>query len=109
MKAFTCPQCGASLEYERIITATVKCHYCNSVVVVPADLRPPPPTAPPRPEREPHTTFGDDARPGKAVPALIAALVLVGGLALLIVGLSRSSSNTNRSFGIISTPTPRRT
>ena len=108
MKAFTCPQCGASLEYERIVTATVKCHYCNSVVVVPADLRPPPPTAPPRPEREPLTSFGDP-QPNKAMPALIVALVLVGGLTLLIVGLSRSSSNTNRSIGLISPPTPRRT
>ena len=107
MKAFTCPQCGASLEYERIVTATVKCHYCNSVVVVPVDLRPPPP-APPRPEREPVTSFGDP-QPNKAMPALIVALVLVGALTLLIVGLSRSSSNTNRSFGIVSTPTPRRT
>ncbi|HEX7176537.1 MAG TPA: hypothetical protein VF240_14825 [Pyrinomonadaceae bacterium] len=108
MKAFTCPQCGASLEYERIVTVTVKCHYCNSVVVVPVDLRPPPPPTPPRPEREPLNSFGD-SRPNKTVPALIVALVLIGGLSLLIVGLSRSSSNTNRSTGLFSTPTPRRT
>ena len=29
MKAFNCPQCGASLEFERIDSASVKCH-CES-------------------------------------------------------------------------------
>lgn len=42
MNAFNCPQCGASLEVGQIESATVRCPYCDSVVIVPAELRPQP-------------------------------------------------------------------
>ena len=50
MKAFSCPDCGASIKAESFSTATVECPYCNSSVVVPEDLRSvqPKPTTPPR-------------------------------------------------------------
>ena len=108
MKAFTCPQCGASLEYERIVSATVRCHYCNSVVVVPEDLRPKP-TRPPSPPIEPRPSDSYQSKPpNKTILALIAALVLAGGIGLLIIGLSRSS-DSNRAAGIYSKRTPRPT
>jgi hypothetical protein len=100
MKAFTCPQCGASLEYERIASATVKCYYCNSVVIVPADLRP---------EPRPLGSHGDE-RPGRVVPALIIAAVLAGAIGLLVAALSRSSgTNTRRGVYTGSTPRPPQT
>ena len=107
MKAFTCPQCGASLEYERIVSATVKCYYCNSVVIVPPDLRPAPPPSPPQPDPRPLASYHDQ-RPNKVVPALIVAAVIAGAVGLLIVGLSRSS-NTNTRRGVYPGSTPRST
>ena len=50
MKAFACPQCGASLESDAIYGATAECPYCHSTVIVPPELRPvPPPPLPPAP------------------------------------------------------------
>ncbi len=44
MKAFACPQCGGSLESGPVKSSTIECPYCHSAVIVPIDLRPPPPT-----------------------------------------------------------------
>ncbi len=44
MKTFSCPQCGGSLEAGPITNPTVECPYCHSAVIVPPELRPPPPT-----------------------------------------------------------------
>ncbi|MDT5295912.1 MAG: hypothetical protein QOJ76_2792 [Acidobacteriota bacterium] len=107
MNAFTCPQCGASLEFERIDSATVQCHYCNSMVIVPAELRPPP-----RAEPQPPTSY-DKPRPNKVIAALLVFAVLAGGFVILIAGLARSSNtnhspNTNRrTVGALPSYTPR--
>lgn len=49
MKAFACPQCGASLESDVIYGATAECPYCHSTVIVPQELRPAPPPPTPTP------------------------------------------------------------
>jgi DNA-directed RNA polymerase subunit RPC12/RpoP len=96
MNAFTCPQCGASLEFERINSPTVQCRYCNSMVIVPAELRPPP-----RAESQPLTSYGTPPPSNKLIPALSVFAVLAVGIGILVAGLGRSSnanlpSNTNR-------------
>jgi len=103
VKAFNCPQCGATLEYERITTNTVRCHYCNSMVIVPAELRPAP--TPPRTEHKPRTSYRDE-QSNKAVPVIIAAVVIIGGIVLLVALLGRSS-NKPRAIGSFPTYTPR--
>lgn len=102
MKAFNCPQCGATLEYERITSNTVRCHYCNSLVIVPAELRPAPP--PPRPDSKPLSTYGSE-QPSvkKAVPAILGLILL----AVVVVMLFRPSSKPSRPVGLIPNNTPR--
>lgn len=99
MNAFTCPQCGASLEYEWITSVTVKCHYCNSMVIVPAELRP---ASPPRPALQPPAPYGG-VQPNKIIAAIVVLFVLAGGVGLL---LSRSS-NEHRAVVSIPPYTPR--
>jgi hypothetical protein len=103
--AFNCPQCGASLEYERIMSATVRCHYCNSLVVVPAELRPAPPT-PPRPEQQLRVSFSG-RRPNTILSSLVLAAIVTVALVLFIFALSRSS-NKPRAVGATATYTPYR-
>ena len=102
MKAFNCPQCGASLEYERIESATVRCHYCHSTVVVPAELRPPPPQ-----REELQTSFGASERPRKLAIFAIALLALLAVAGLLIA----TRRSPDRDVDIWTTPprTPRAT
>lgn len=38
-KTFHCPNCHAALDYEGGTAPTVRCQYCNSTVIVPAELR----------------------------------------------------------------------
>jgi DNA-directed RNA polymerase subunit RPC12/RpoP len=107
LKAFVCPQCGGSLEFERIDKPLVRCHYCDSLVVVPSELRPPP--APP--PREPQTTFGDGGvssgvQPKKVAAVVVALIALTVGLVLLL-SINRSSNRNPR--GVIPTYTPRAT
>jgi DNA-directed RNA polymerase subunit RPC12/RpoP len=99
LKTFNCPQCGASLEFERIENPWVKCHYCNSTVVVPAELRPPPP-----PTREEPPARHADESPKKIALAVVALLVVAGGVGLLVA--NNRPSNTNR-VGLFPTHTPR--
>jgi hypothetical protein len=90
LKVFNCPQCAATLEFERIDNSWVRCQFCNSTVVVPAELRPPPP--PPR--EEPKTPDGGaEATPKKIALAAAALLLVAGGIALAIS--SKSSPNVN--------------
>ncbi|MET0649355.1 MAG: hypothetical protein ABW208_22320 [Pyrinomonadaceae bacterium] len=108
MKVFNCPQCAATLEFERLDKSWVRCQFCNSMVVVPAELLPPPPQPPP----QPRTTFGDGAQPQTTalVVAVITLLVLAGGIGLFVA--TRRSSNSNRAtlvpplFPSRTTPTP---
>jgi DNA-directed RNA polymerase subunit RPC12/RpoP len=107
MKVFNCPQCGGSLEFERIDSPLVRCNYCNSMVVVPAELRQPTPAPPP----ESKTTFGDGAvEPKKIAAAVVALVVLAAGLVLLLAN-GRSSNRNGRTglapnFPPRTTPTP---
>ncbi|MET0626371.1 MAG: hypothetical protein ABW250_25785 [Pyrinomonadaceae bacterium] len=110
MKVFNCPQCGASLEFERIDAPLVKCHYCNSMVVVPAELRP----AAPAPPVESKTSYGGpDATPTKVVLAAVASLLVLGGVGLFVATRDRSSggngpgvSNIANTRRLMPTPTP---
>jgi DNA-directed RNA polymerase subunit RPC12/RpoP len=102
LKVFNCPQCAATLEFERIESALVRCQYCNSLVVVPAELRPTP-----LPEPKPQTTFGgggEEATPKKIALVIVVLLVVAGFIGLLIAINSRS--NKPRA-GLIPTFTPR--
>ncbi len=101
MNAFNCPQCGAALEYERITSNTVRCHYCNSTVIVPAELRPA--STAPRPSPQPLTSYSSE-QPSlkKIVPAIIFLIALAS-----IVGLLFSRpSKPSRPFVAIPTLTP---
>jgi DNA-directed RNA polymerase subunit RPC12/RpoP len=102
VNAFNCPQCGATLEYERITSNTVRCHYCNSTVIVPAELRPTPP--PPRPDPKPLSTYGSE-QPAikKVVPAIVGLIIF----AVVIAMLFSRSSKPNRPLGMIPNNTPR--
>ncbi|MDR3574840.1 MAG: hypothetical protein P4L50_13330 [Anaerolineaceae bacterium] len=42
-KTFTCPNCGAPLDYKDTNAATMRCPFCETSVVVPEELRPPKP------------------------------------------------------------------
>jgi hypothetical protein len=108
MKVFNCPQCAATLEFERIDAPFVKCQFCNSLVVVPPELRPP---AAPPPEK-PRLNFGDPDQPKKVALAVVALLVVTAGIGLLIVSNMRSNRrggvnvNTTRTPLRPPTPTP---
>ncbi|HEX8149441.1 MAG TPA: hypothetical protein VF591_19815 [Pyrinomonadaceae bacterium] len=109
MKVFNCPQCAATLEFEQIDKAWVRCQFCNSLVVVPAELRPPPP--PPREELK-SSYGGEEATPKKVALAVAALLVVAGGVGLLIARNSSSnkkgiiSANATRTPFRPPTPTP---
>lgn len=110
MKVFNCPQCAATLEFERIDAPLVRCQFCNSLVVVPPELRPPPP-----PQEELKTSYGvEEAAPKKMAFAIVALLLVAGGIGLLIAtNRSSNTTNTNRatfvppSYPPRTTPTPR--
>jgi hypothetical protein len=109
LKVFNCPQCAATLEFEQIDKAWVRCQFCNSLVVVPAELRPPPP--PPREELK-SSYGGEEATPKKVALAVAALLVVAGGVGLLIARNSSSnkkgiiSANATRTPFRPPTPTP---
>ncbi len=76
MQAFSCPQCGASLESGPIKSVTVECPYCHSAVIVPPELRPaPPPSVPPL-----SGYASDDASKKSFSPVGVLALIIVGTL-----------------------------
>jgi len=112
LKAFSCPQCAATLEFERIEKSWVRCHYCNSLVVVPSELRPPLEAKPPREE----STFGRGAgqAPQELTPkkvALVAgALLLIAGAIGLMIALPNRKESEQTSAGVPNTrglfPTP---
>lgn len=98
MKAFNCPQCGATLEFERIEAPLVKCQYCNSLVVVPSELRPP--LAQPPPEA-PRLNFGQTDQPKRVAFAVVALIVFTAAVGFLIARNSRS----NKYGGVNVNPT----
>lgn len=107
MKVFNCPQCAATLEFERIDAPLVRCQFCNSLVVVPAELRPPKPPPP----AEPKLNFGEPDQPKKVVFAVIALLVATAGVGLLVVRNMRSNRggvgvNVNTTRTPLRPPTP---
>ena len=101
MKVFNCPQCAATLEFEQIDKPLVRCQFCNSIVVVPAELRPPPP--PPREGPKPSYGSGE-ATPKKIVLAAVALLVVAGGVGLLIATNRPSNTNGRALVGPTRTP-----
>jgi hypothetical protein len=104
LQVFNCPQCAATLEFERIESALVRCQFCNSLVVVPPELRATPP--PPQPEPKPLTTFGggEEATPKKIALVVVVLLAVAGFIGGIIANNSRS--NKPRA-GFIPTYTPR--
>jgi hypothetical protein len=104
LKVFNCPQCAATLEFERLDKSWVRCQFCNSLVVVPAELLPPPAQTPPAPQ----TTFGQGAQP-KRTALVVAAIVLFAvGSIVLLVASNRSSKTEQSTSGPTSVP-PRTT
>jgi len=101
LKVFNCPQCAATLEFERIDKSWVRCQFCDSLVVVPAELRPPPP--PPQEESKP-SYGGEEATPKKLVLAVVALLLVAGGIGLLVA--TSRSSNVNGVTSVNATRTP---
>ncbi|HWW77657.1 MAG TPA: hypothetical protein VNZ44_19795, partial [Pyrinomonadaceae bacterium] len=101
MKVFNCPQCGASLEFERIESPLVRCNYCNSTVVVPAELRPPPEPSP-EPQRPSADAYGD-VEPKKIAITVVALILAAVGLGLLVSRCGRTSTR----LGLVPPPTPR--
>ncbi len=85
MKAFSCPQCAAVLEFERIEKSWVRCRYCDSLVVVPEELRPAP--APPPPPEKPKLDFGEPDQPKKVALAAAALALAAGGVAFIIMNM----------------------
>jgi DNA-directed RNA polymerase subunit RPC12/RpoP len=39
-KIFTCPNCGAPLDYNDTDASTIRCPFCETSLVVPEELRP---------------------------------------------------------------------
>jgi hypothetical protein len=110
LKVFNCPQCAATLEFERIDAPLVRCQFCNSLVVVPAELRPSPPDAVQAPSRGPQLDFGERDQPKKVALAVIALILVAGGIGLLIVRNMRSNRggivNVNATHTPFRLPTP---
>lgn len=90
MKVFNCPQCAATLEFEKLDKAWVRCQFCNSLVVVPAELRPPLPPTP----SEPRTTFGGP-QPKKVAFGIVAVGLAVLAVVLGVIIAANRSSNGN--------------
>ena len=102
MKVFNCPQCAATLEFEHLDKTWVRCQFCDSRVVVPPELRPPP-----RPPREGlKTSYGAGEQPKKIALAAVALLVVAAGAGLLIA-TSRPSNTNGRGLVNMSRTPPR--
>ncbi len=112
MKAFNCPQCAATLEFERLDKPWVRCRYCDSMVVVPAELRPPPP---PEPDG-PRTPYGGVEATPKKIAVAAFALLLAAGLIGILIATSRypnanlrAQANAANARGLLPSPTPKTT
>ena len=102
MKAFSCPQCAAVLEFELIEKSWVRCTYCNSLVVVPAELRPPLP----EPPRGPQTTFGGGPPPKKVALGIVAVALAALAVVLGVIFANSRSSNEKDSPRVATSITP---
>jgi DNA-directed RNA polymerase subunit RPC12/RpoP len=95
LKAFACPQCGASLKSVPIKDVTAECPYCHSAVVVPPELRPPPP--PPPPPAPIFPTYEPD-KPSFSWGAMLAICGAVTFFLIVFASfIARSGRNTNTS------------
>jgi DNA-directed RNA polymerase subunit RPC12/RpoP len=105
LKAFNCPQCAAVLEFERIEKSWVRCQYCNSLVVVPAELRPPPP----QPAPESQITLGRGQQPKNAVLPVVGLLLGIFAVAVVIVVATALRSPNSNRVSVVPPFTPRAT
>ena len=77
IQVFKCPSCGATLSYEGGDEASIKCQFCGSTVIVPAELRAKP--EPIKPAREAASpTVGDISNLPLEKLAEVKALVNAG-------------------------------
>jgi len=117
LKAFACPQCGASLESNAVYGATVECPYCHSTVIVPTELRPvpPPPPAPSPPlfsDYKPDVVKPQSFSFPRALAFLVVGVIFVLFLVFTLfrqkerVGLSNPISRPGFISSPKATPTP---
>lgn len=98
IKTLQCPACGAPLEYdEESARETMRCHFCNSTVMLPAHARP-------RAQQQNiNISFGRPRRGShgspKAALVIILIVVLVGGAVAfsIISAVNRAVSTATRS------------
>jgi hypothetical protein len=100
MEAFSCPQCGASLEAGPIKSLTVECPYCHSAVIVPPELRSAPP--PPPIHYSPPPVFSGYEPPARKKSLSFVQLIAIFGIAIFFFVLfillpSRSSREPKRT------------
>ncbi|MBV9959881.1 MAG: hypothetical protein JO360_15755 [Acidobacteria bacterium] len=88
MKAFSCPQCGASLESRPIDSSTVECPYCHSAVIVPPELRPAP--------RNDHAEE-EASKPGLSFVGKIGAIIGGTLFVLFLVIIFKPENNPKQS------------
>jgi DNA-directed RNA polymerase subunit RPC12/RpoP len=104
MKAFSCPDCGASIKAADFSTATIECPYCNSSVIVPEELRPAPPAlpTPPTPRRRRDITQSPYFTGGMVFFIICAAIGITFVIILRIVPShdQKSTAHPTRRLGI---------
>ena len=102
---FTCPNCGAPIDYDGSDVPTLRCPFCDTSVMVPAELRPKPVVQPPPiPDFTAYTSTVSSRRQGSPVAIIAAAVfVLIMGAVVVLVFLINPA---DRSTTIIERITP---
>ena len=100
---FNCPNCGAPIEYNGEDSPTVRCPFCSTSVVVPAELRPTPPARPFETIQiqMPSAPAGTGSKSrGGCILGIIALVVLfIGGVTLLPILATQSAINAVSDIG----------
>ncbi|MBV9210073.1 MAG: hypothetical protein JOZ52_05560 [Acidobacteria bacterium] len=87
MEAFSCPQCGASLDSGTIKGSTVECPYCHSAVIVPPELRPAPPPPPTQRWQPQPQVFSGQEQPARKKSLSLVQLIAIFGIAIFFFAL----------------------
>ena len=114
VQTFNCPNCGAPIDYDGSDTPTIRCPFCETSVVVPAELRPRPEPAQPvefiqiEVPREIPSYVVTPAPPRRnsglsCVVAVIAVIVLLVAVGAMVVPLI-VTSQAERVSSEITTP-----